>query len=514
MKRSSPCCHARLALAALLIAAACRADDTPGVSLGEAVERTLASQPGVGISNLEVTQSQGLAQTAAGEFDWGLGSSYSSQVQRTPTGAPPSPLIVDERTDTDTFTLELNKLFRNGISITPEATVVDFKDNLQQQIPASTANFGVQVSVPLLRGLGVQNADAQELAAKASLHAQEELARYQIESLVFQTASAYWSCLAAKRNLDVLEDTEKLAEQLYQSVEVLGEAGEADRGTVDQAHAQLAAQQANTEQGRLTLYQDRQALATAMGYGPKELARAPIPSSDFPVVMAETEVAKSLDEKCIYEALVRRGDYLAAGINVDVQRILLVQAKDNLKPSLNAQVQLGYAGYDAQQAALRPFYSLDHNLSGVNALAELSLAWPIENNVARGAYVSQKSVFEQAKLNEAQTANTIASATLTDLETLRRTIRQYGLATQAVDIYSRAVKQAIERLKIGEATLTDLIDIENDYSQARQLQIATLGEYATALAELRLLTGTLTTEENHHAVFRARTLVELPFEQK
>jgi len=494
----------------LAIAAAAVAADPGGISLGDAITQTLASQPGIEISNQQVDQSRGLAQTAAGLFDWELGSTYSNQVARSPTGAPP-PLIGVRRQDTDTYSLELSKLFRNGISVTPTLSVVDYKDNYSQLTAASQSNVGVQISIPLLRGLGARSTDAQELAARESLRAQEQQSRYQIERLVFETASAYWGCLAAKRNLDVLDDTEKLAEQLYQSVSVLAEAGEVDRGTLDQAHAQLAAQQANTEQGALTLFQSRQALATAMGYGPTRLQDAPVPSGDFPVVLKEDALGRALDEKYVFEALARRGDYLAAGINVSVQGILLEQARSNLKPTLDTQVQLGYSGYDSQPSWLRPYYSLGRNLAGVNALTSITLAWPIANNAARGAYSSQRAVVEQAKLAEAQAANAIASATLTALETLRRSIRQYVLASEAVDTYSRAVKQAVERLKIGEATLTDLIDIENNYSQARLLQNATLSEYATTLAQLRLLTGTLTSEENRHVLFQVHTLTELPF---
>ncbi len=499
-----------LAAAAFLTARATEASLPAAVSLDEAIQTTLARQPGVEITRHQVLERQGDLQSAGGRFDWVVGSFFSQEVVRTPTGSA-FPLPGEQRQDISVYGVGAAKQLRNGISLSPQISVVDAKDSLSSPQPISQSNLALTITVPLLRGLGTKVAGAQEAAARTAVEAQQQLARYQLDQLVFQTTQAYWNCLAARRNRDLLLDSARRAERILEAVETLARGGELDSAQRNQARALVSSRRAQSEEGDLTYYQSRQALALAMGLGGHQLATPPDVAGEFPTPIPVEQVAPVMNEKYISEALGRRGDFLAAGLAADAQQVLLDEAKGNLKPRLDFQLRVGYAGDDRRPDRLRPAYALSNDLAGVNALGSLSLQWPVRNNVARGAFVSQRARTDEARLNLTQAANGITTTVLIALETLRKTLAQYELSDKAVTGYRQTVTQTNEKMNAGEASLNELIDIEDRYADARRAQIATLRTYAVTLAQLRLLTGTLSTATDKGAVFETSTLTAVPF---
>jgi outer membrane protein TolC len=224
---------------------------------------------------------------------------------------------------------------------------------------------------------------------------------------------------------------------------------------------------------------------------------------------AET-IAPALGEKYVSEALSRRGDQLAAHLSTQAQAALLEGAKSNLKPRVDFALTVGFAGLDARPGRFRPGYALSNDLNGANAAGTFSLDWPTANRVARGGVISQRAAAEQARLSAVLSANTIAADVLVALETLRRVIAECALSQQATDAYGRSLAQTSEKMKAGEATLTELIDMEDRYAGARRSRNDTLRRYAITLAQLRLLTGTLSAAADQRAVFDTAVLTAVP----
>ena len=66
------------------------------------------------------------------------------------------------------------------------------------------------------------------------------------------------------------------------------------------------------------------------------------------------------------------------------------------------------------------------------------------------------------------------------------------------------------KVKGGEASLTDLIDMEDRYLEARISEIEALRKYAVAIAELRFVTGSLLTRESDYLRFKVSDLMTPP----
>lgn len=502
-----------LALFALIEAQSTSAADVTtatSITLNDAIEATLAHQPGVEVTRQQVQQRKGQLQSAGGQFDWVLGSFYSKQLDRKPTGEPP-PFLAVNRQDVSVYSVGLSKQFRSGFTVTPQVTVVDASDNISSPTPVSQSNLALKFTVPLLRGFGVKATTAQENAARYAVGAQEQLARFQVEQLVYQTTSSYWNCLAARRDLEILIDVAVRAGEIFKTVELFAKGGEVDRATLNQSQALVASKRGEREQGELVYFQARQSLGLALGLNPQQLSHVPDVNGEFPAVIDVQQIRPAVSEKYVAEALGRRADYRAAGLNIDAEQALFEQAKSNLKPRFDFELTMGYAGYDRRADRFRPAHAVNNELTGVNFLGAFTLEWPLPNNVARGAVVSQRARVEEVKLNATQAANGIAASVLVALETLRKTVSQYDLSSQAVATYGQAISLTTEKMKAGEASLTELIDMEDRYASARRVQIDSLRKYAVTLAQLRLLTGTLATEVDHKAVFEVQSLSRVPF---
>lgn len=480
------------------------------VSLAEAIQATLAQQPGVEISRQQVLQRSGDLESATGRFDWVVGSVFSQEVKHTPTGAS-APFPSEERQEVAIYGLGAAKQLRSGISINPQLSVVDAQNSLTSPKPVSQSDLSLTITVPLLRGLGSKVAAAEETAARAANDAQQQLARYQLERIVYETTQAYWNCLAARRYRDLLLDSARRAERILEVVEVMARGGELDVAQRNQARALVSSRRAQSEEGELTYFLSRQSLALSMGLGGMQLASAPEAAGEFPATITPEQVAVALNEKYVSEALQRRGDYLAVELAHDAQQALLAQAKGDLKPRLDFKLRVGYTGDDRRADNWRPAYSVSNDLAGTNVLGSLALEWPTANHVARGAFVSQRARTEEARLNITQAANGVTSSVLIALETLRKTLAEIEQSSRAVEAYRQTVAQTTEKVNAGEASINELIDVEDRYAEARRGHIATLRTYVVTLAQLRLLTGTLSNASGPNAVFETASFTTLPF---
>jgi outer membrane protein TolC len=241
------------------------------------------------------------------------------------------------------------------------------------------------------------------------------------------------------------------------------------------------------------------------------MENAPLVEGEFPGTVDPTLISRTMGHKFVHEALQRRGDHLAAGLSANAEEALLLRARRDLKPRVDLEMSVGYAGYDDRRSNLRPLRSLGGDLSGPSAIGALSFEWPMPNNSARGELLSQRAETEQARLSAIRSANLVSSGVLNSLEALRRAIEQFQFSDQAVQLYEETVVQTNNKMKAGEAPFTELIDVEDRYAEARRARIDTMRRYTIALAQLRLNTGSLSSLADDRAVFQIEDFITVPF---
>jgi outer membrane protein len=498
----------------------------PTISLGDAVLKTLKANPGISVQQERVVQGEGLLQSASGQFDWVGRSSVSAGSTKLPlddqdmrtweTARTVNQMTGREapadytRDDARTFSVGAVKQFRTGVSVTPTLSTQDIDNNYDTWNAQNRADVRIELTVPLLRGLGAQYTGANELATSAQLTSARFLSKHNIARTIFDTATNYWNCLASRLSFELTADTQARSDQLLTLVEKLVQAGSLEPAVLNQAKAKLYSNKVDVQDGEVSLYRSRQALALSMGYTPQELAAAPDPGGEFPAVADSALLEKAEIQDYIRLALKQRGDLLAARSDSNVAAILLAKAENDTKPKLDLGLRAGYAGFDENRTDERYFRSLSSRTAGPNAFASLSLELPIANNTAKGNVVYRKSLLKESALNLASVENQIASQVLIAYTSLRTAISEFQLAQQSETAYKNAVEFENRKYRAGTSTLTALIDIEDRYFKARVAKIEVLRKYSLALAEFRFVTGTLLNAQETDLRFSMERLVEFP----
>lgn len=485
----------------------------PEISLSEAVLKTLRANPGISVNQEKVVQTEGLRQKAAGQFDWTAKALMFVNHQKSPLDSYDRmtyfPLDIFQE-DTNAYSLGVTKQFRSGVTLTPAFTVTDYDANLDGRVPISRSEMYIQVNVPLLRGLGVKATGADELAASSQAKAARMLARQNIAQIIYTTSTSYWNSLAAKMSFELSTDTNRRSKKLLELVERLVRVGSLEPAALNQAKANLLSGQVDVSAGETNFYRSRQALALAMGMTQKELPNAPDPGSPFPTVMDAATLDKIDILPFMDEALKNRGDYLAAGTDMETAVILLNKAENDTKPKVDLGLKVGYAGEDENPNAGRYFNALGRNVTGMNYFASLSMELPVFNHAARGNLVYRKSQAREFELIRNDLSNRIASDILLARKALSSSITEYQFASESEKFYKRAVEFENQKYTAGTSTLTAVIDIEDRYFRSRIATIDALRKYSIAMAQFRLVTGTLLDVDGNTLTFDARKLMEFP----
>jgi outer membrane protein TolC len=498
------------------------------VSLSGALFETLDHHPGVQIQQERVTQSEGELQAASGQFDWTASAVASKEQYREHftqdqeeegrlAGLLFRRVVTDSRREEVTYySMGLQKQFRSGAVLSPNLTVLDTEDLSQDIENLNRSDLALDITIPLMRGLGEHATGAEEKAARSNLSANRQLSRHNISRRILITANNYWSCLAAVQSLAILEDMEERAEELFDLVDRLVRAGEMEPAVLREAEAQLLERKGDLQESRLQTHEARQALAVSMGYAPQELVDAPLPEGPFPPVVNDWAFDQELARAYIDKALNNRGDYLAAKIGVETEEILMERAENRIKPRLDLGLSLGVSGLSEEEGADRLYKSLYHDHAGPNVFGSLTFEWPIANNAAKGEFIRRRSLVNEALLTAEDLSNNIASEVLVAVARIRSAAKEHRLAASSARGYRAAADHERYKVQEGLSDLGDLISAEDRYLSARAREVEVTRRYASALAEVRYVTGSLLSEEDEGYRLQVRRLMVPPvlFEPK
>lgn len=483
----------------VLHSAGAGAEPPPTITFVEAIGRTLERNPGVEIERQKIEQAAGSLQSANGLFDWGSYARAYNNITRLPIMVPNSPLLV-QRTEELVTAVGVSRQFRSGVRVAPSFNLARTEVLPGGTLPATRAEVGVTVTVPLLRGLGPNGLAANEAAARSDLATMRHLSRHNIASQVAQSATAFWSCLAAQQTHDILVDTERRAEAFMSIINRLVTGGELPSAVFAEASADFLRRRSDRVSGALAVYFGRQQLGAAIGLDSAGMAEAPSAAGSFPNVTPMVPNPAG-DAALVELALRRRGDYQAALTNRATAEVLRRKALDDAKQRLDFDVRVGYSGLEDHPDRSRYLGAFTSNSTGANLNTMLTLEWPFANNAARGEMMRRRALVRQAELASAQLATLVATEVQGALQSLRTAIEQRDIALQTVAALELVVED--QRLKVtnGESSVTALVQNEDRYFQARLALIQAVRAYALTLVDLRRVTGTLVEEAgDRHSV--------------
>ncbi len=518
----------------LLAGGGARAAESPppaSLTLREAVLSALAQNPALALRREDIAQRDARRLQTAGEFDPHLNALYSAAHVRTPgvnrdaltfqsylrsAGVDPPALTdtLDPFSDVNViryedynYQLSLTQKLRNGIVISPQASV-NVNEGISPIIaPIASGRVGLAVQVPLLRGLGRDATGAREAAARGEVEVARLLYRHDLAVQAARTATAYWTSCAADETARIRRDSETRATTLLESMRVLVQASVLPPALLTQAEANLLEKRAIRLDSELAAGTARIELGRALGLAPERIALTPEPTEAFPAVAAAPVGNLEAIAAWVAFALMRRADHLAVRRSRDPAAILARKAQRDLLPRLDVGLQAGYAGLSAGRT---PLDALQERRTGGNAAVTISLDWPLRNSLQTGELREARAREREVEARVAVLVREIAADVATAARELSLRAELAAAVIDALRVAERAVTEERERLRIGETSLPDVIALENALNEARLRRTAAQAGYAITLTRFRFAVGALFDEERSDGTFELASLIQVP----
>jgi outer membrane protein TolC len=467
----------------------------PAASLGldEAIQVALEFDPDIRSAHQQSRFDAGVLRQNTGLFDTSFVCNLGLDVQSNEIDDVADRLDVTSLS----FDLGLQKLYRNGVSITPAIEVDSFRteyvgggDELTDENTSSAVKL--QLDVPLGKGRGKVSTGAAERAARFDFEAALESEAHAGSISALRASLAYWSVVAAQERLDLLDRSVEANRRIVEIGKALVDAGEMVEGDLAQTRARLAEVRAQYVSARLALLQARLALADAMGIVVKRADEAPVAADGWPELPGDDAIAAIDGTRLAEIALSNRRDLAAARLDSESAATLARAARSDLAVTTDLSVTVAYRGFDGDNYLLGGWgEALFGWYPGPSAIVSLGFDWPFGNNVARGRLAQTTSAEHVASIRERDLERVITNNIDKLAGSLLEAVREVKDREAASEYNDAMVKSELEKFQLGESGVVNMIFTEQEQI-FQLLSLATARQnLASLLSQLRFETGIL-----------------------
>jgi len=379
--------------------------------------------------------------------------------------------------------ISLEQYFPTGTSVTLEG-----KAELDDYYPYLDALYwsrlGLTVNQALLRGSGTAVNLVRLRQARLDTRMSEYELRGFTQSLVAQTEETYWDYALAKRQVEIYEESLKVARNQLNETLALIEVGRLAKSELPASQAELAGQ----EQGLINARSKRKItrlqflrLLNLPGADPWErevdlIYQSTLPNIKLDPVQVHTEMAKR-SRPLINEARLKlMGDTLE-----------VVKTKNGLLPLMDLFVSFGKSGY--ADSFGRSFQNLTED--DYDAHMGVRFQYPFFNR-------APKSNYRRAMLNRKQAQKALDNLLqLVELDVriayveVNRTREQIKASATTRRFSEETLRIETEKLRVGQSTSLLVAQAQRDLLINRIAEVEALASYIKALIHLYRQDGSL-----------------------
>lgn len=526
---------AGIALLAILAAAPTGVAQAPSqpraerpITLAEAVALALANNEDILVERESLVAAEAAVTGAQGAYDPllqldGGWRQSSLPVNSAFSGAPPGRLAPTvESTEANAGVSQL--LPTGGVVAVRGAADRTTTDGLFDLLsPSYGTGLGVEFRQPLLRDRTIDGARFQIRVAAADRERAAAGVRREVTDTVAEVERAYWTLVAARRELGVRQEAVGLAGEQLSETDIRIEAGSAPETEVAQPRAELERRRGELLAATEAAARAENALKLLIlgegsdgGDGPSTADGTNRPSWGdrlVPAEEAEPTVVPVDVEAAMARALDARPELAAFEAAVERRRIETALAVDAVRPALDAVVsheRFGLAG--SRNRAATPVPGVPGGVPGrlqgnfgdsLGLLADgdfddtrvgLVFSYSIGNRQARAGAAIARTVERQAEADLTRARKGVRAEVLdaaAALDTAGQRIAAARAGREAAEVQLMAER---ERYGAGMTTNFLVLTRQNDLSRARLEEIAAQTDYRRAATELARVTGALLQE--------------------
>jgi len=379
--------------------------------------------------------------------------------------------------------ISLDQYFPTGTRVALEAgTRMDDSSLYQDSFYAT--RLGLSVTQALLKGRGTGANLARLRQARLDTRMSEYELRGFTEFLVAEAERTYWDYALARRRIEIVEESLKVARQQLDETEALISVGRLARAELAAVQAEVAAQEqalieakANKESIRLQLLR----LIDPPGAG--------IWSRELDLAHQPTLPEVKLEDVALHVAVAKRMRPILNEARLGVLRgdLEVVKTRNGMLPLLDLFVTLGKSGYAGSFG--ESVANLDEDR--YDAMAGFRFAYPVGNRGARADHrraLLSREQEQKALENLAQLVEVDVRTVYIDVD---RTHQQIAASSVTRRFDEEKLRTETEKLRVGKSTSFLVAQAQRDLLVSRIAEVQALANYLKALIDLYLLDGSL-----------------------
>ena len=392
--------------------------------------------------------------------------------------------------ETESFTadaaegvISLEQFFPTGTTVSLEGSTRMDDSSLYQDAFYWT-RLGMSVNQALLRGYGTDVNLVRLRQARLDTRMSEYELRGFTQALVAQVEQTYWDYALARRQVEIFEESLKVARQQLSETNELIAVGRLAKSELPAVQAEVAAQ----EQGLINAQADKesfrlQLLRLLNPPGPDLWGREVdlIYQSTLPEIKLD-EVESYVDTSMLMRPLLNE-----ARLKILRNDLEVVKTKNGLLPLMDLFITLGKSGY------ANSFGNSIGNMDGDNydALVGLRFQYPFFNREARSRHQRALLTQEQAEKALGNLSQLVEVDVRTAYIEVKRAKQQIAASSATRMFDEEKLRIETEKLRVGKSTSFLVAQAQRDLLISRIAEVQAVANYIKALINLYQQDGSL-----------------------
>lgn len=389
----------------------------------------------------------------------------------------------DFTTDTTEGSISLEQFFPTGTTVALEGSSQITDSSLYANSFYST-RLGMTITQALLRGYGSEINLANLQQARLDTRMSEYELRGFTESLVAQVERTYWDYALAGRQIEIFEESLKLARQQLTETEELIAVGRLAKAELIAVQAEVATQ----EQGLINARSEMQSIRLLL----LRLLNPPgsrIWDRKVELIHQPTLPQIKLDDVELHVSVSMRMHPLLNEARLGVMRgdLQLLKTKNGLLPVLDLFITLGKSGYsDSFGDSVNNVYKDNYD-----ALAGIRFQYPIFKRDARARHQRarlNRDLAQKALENLSQLLEVDVRTAYIEVNRAKQQISASS-ATRRFNEEKRRIEN--EKFRVGKSTSYLVAQAQRDLLVSRIAEVEAVANYLVALVNLYQNDGSL-----------------------
>ena len=477
------------------------------LSLKECILKTVQNNLGLAVERIN-PQIADLSIINAGEkFIPILSMDYSKQDSNS---ASYSFLDASETVSTlsDSYSTQITQLIPTGgsFSLSLNGYMTDTSRRFQTINPRYGSTLRFAFTQPLLKDFGFKVSRRDLILARNNSDISDENFRRALEETIYRAVSAYWNLFYSIENLEVRQQSLKLARELLDKNKAEIDAGTLPPIEILTAQADVATREADILEAQAMVKNNEDRLKTIINLE-EEMAQSPL-------ISILPKDSPSIDEKkpdlahALSLAMQNRPELNAAKIELENSDFNVRDAKNQMFPDLRLEGAYWSPGVSGNQILYENGNALTGKIvgvipgGGVNALKDsfnfryknwslaLTLSFPLSNIFSRSLLAQAKLNHERINLRLRDQEQQIFLEVKTAVRAVETNYQRVQAYRAARELAEKKLEAEEEKFKVGLSTNYFILQYQRDLADAQIMELRASVDYNISLANLYRVQGT------------------------